>query len=87
MITIQDAKKLFASLLQMINGELNSIKDKIGERKVTLRTESSQHVDSLTKVRFFSSRILIDSLFSKFLGQPSVKDEWFYSRGKFNSSL
>jgi tRNA A37 threonylcarbamoyladenosine dehydratase len=69
-------------LLQTINSELNAIKDKIGEKKITLKTESSQHVDPLSKVRFFSSRIQIDSLFSKFLGYPLVIDAgsyWFYS--------
>ncbi len=43
---------------------MNAIKDKIGDKKITLKTESSQHVDPLSKVRFFSSRVQVDFLFS-----------------------
>jgi len=29
----------------MINNEMNAIKDRIGDKKITLKAESSQHVD------------------------------------------
>jgi hypothetical protein len=51
-------------LISIINNEFAAIKDIIGEKKLTLKTENSQYVDSSTKVRYFSSRILVDSLFS-----------------------
>ena len=71
----------------MINNELGVIKDLLkGEKKITLKIESSQFVDSLSKIRYFSSRIQVDFLFSQLLGHPLEKEgdlEWFHSQTNF----
>lgn len=67
-ITIEESKKMIHSFVQTFNNELNLIKNIIGEKKISMRVESSQFVNIQNKVRYFSSRIQIDKLLSSILG-------------------
>lgn len=76
-------------MINLINNQLVLFKDKIGSQKITLKIESAQYVSSTTKIRYFSSRIVMDPLLALFL--PS---EWqnkainyMYSENSIHFSL